>query len=194
MPFRLAIAGILISVPLVICGCASSLETEEAAVYAAYIDANFTKVVDSSIPLKGHIICDRTSGLEPVKPLPVHIAKLSITPAQATVDDFLSKNAGQYPINEHLALRLPHLLISDRAVKKMFESGIDEGWSEFNRRYPKHHGFLTLSRVGFSRDRQQALPYIGNQWTEAAGEGYLVLLHKQNGSWKEVARASCWIS
>lgn len=95
-----------------------------------------------------------------------------------------------------LALRMKRIqqIVSDRAVKKMFESGIDEGWSEFNRRYPKHHGFLTVSRVGFSRDRQQALPYIGNQWTEAAGEGYLVLLHKQNGSWKEVARASCWIS
>jgi hypothetical protein len=191
---RLAITAFLILAALTICGCASSSEREEAAVYATYIDDNFTKVADSNIPLKRHIICSLTSGMEPLGSLPKHIAKLSITPAQAAVDDFLSKNARQYTINEHLSFKLPYVLISDQTLNKLFESGTDKGWTEFNRKYPKHHGFLVLSRVGFSQDRQQALLYIGNQWTEAAGEGYLVLFHKQNGTWIEIAKTSCWIS
>ena len=63
MPVRRIAIATLIPAFIGISGCTSSLNKEEAAVYAAYIDARFTQVADSSEPLKRHVICDHTSGL-----------------------------------------------------------------------------------------------------------------------------------
>jgi hypothetical protein len=191
-------------------GCGSSLDREEAAVYAAYVDAHFTTVADSPVPLKRHVVRDRTSGFQSVDSWRHKISKLSVAPATDTIDDFLARNdgdypkaslneqtrktIGRYPLNSHIKFRLPHVLISDETIEKIFFKEGGGGWVEFARRYPKNHGFLSFSRVGFSKDRKQALFYLGNEYTGGAGEGYLVLLQNRNGIWKEVTRSSCWIS
>ncbi len=201
--------GLVIPCIFIFEGCASSLEREEAKVYAAYVDKRFTTVADSDEPLKRHIICDHTAGFQIVLSWRKDISRLSVAPRPDTIEDFLTRNdgnhpesslneetmkvIGRYPLNSHIQFKLPHVLISDATIEKIFTPGGD-GWLEFNRRCEKNHGILWLSRVGFSKDRNEAILYVINQWTEAAGDGMLVLLQKQNGIWKAVDSTCCWVS
>lgn len=189
--------------------CGSSLDGKEAEVYAAYVDAHFTTFADSQEPLKRHVICDTTAGFQIVNSWEKEISKLPIKPADETAESFISRNGGtpkglltekerrirgRYAVNSDLRFKLPHVLIRDSLVEKLFFTDGSEGWPGFNARYPKSHGIIWLSRVGFNTARTEALLYIGNQWTEGAGEGFVVLLRKAAGRWAEVAKASCWIS
>ncbi len=94
-------------------------------------------------------------------------------------------------MNLQLELDLSHTLIPDAEFKKILTAG---GWDEFYRRFPGSRGMIWLSRVGFNRDKNQALFYFGNQYTDYAGEGYLILMAKADGAWKEVAHITVWIS
>ncbi len=195
MSLRKGARALLVLAVIGISSCTSSVDREECAVYAAYVDKRFTMVADSSEPLKRHVICDRTSGLEMLRSWPKALADISVALRQDTIDDFVARNDRRYAINNHIGFQLPHRLIPDRSIEQLFTpKSRADGWLEFNRKYPKSHGILWLSRVGFSRDRNQALLYVGNQWTEAAGEGYLILLQKKAGVWNEVARSACWMS
>ncbi len=67
-------------------------------------------------------------------------------------------------------------------------------WVKFHKRFPGSHGILQFSRVGFNRDRTQALFYLGNQWDSLAGNGCFVLMGKSEGNWKLIAQVGLWAS
>jgi hypothetical protein len=189
--------------------CGSSLNGEEARVYAAYVDAHFTKVADSTEPLKKHVICDTTAGFQIHSSWEKEIAKLTIKPQHDTAVSFVSRNGGtprteltdqdrkvrgRYPMNPQLSFKLPHVLIQDSLIQRLFFTDGGERWSGFNARFPKSHGIIWLSRVGFNTAMSEALVYVGNEWSDGAGEGFLVLLRKVGDHWAEATRVACWIS
>ena len=75
----------------------------------------------------------------------------------------------------------------------IFDDSVN-GWEEFYRRYPDSPGITTLSRVGFNRERTEALVYMGAQLHYLAGAGNLYRLEKQDGVWKIVEKVMLWIS
>ena len=132
---------------------------------------------------------------------------LSRAASRGTIKSFLQRNdgnypesqltektlrvIGRYPINPYIKFKLPHTLITDTEIDQIFSNG---GWREFYRRYPNSRGIVYLSRVGFNSNETQALLYFAHQYTEAAGEGFLVLLKKTQGEWKQIAQTDVWIS
>jgi hypothetical protein len=187
-------------------------EMEEAAVYRAYIDLHyvdrhFSEYLFGNKPFSLIVISAKTSGF--IHPFSYEdvIAKLSPKPDKATIKNFLAKNegyypesqltektlrvVGRYPINPNINFRLPHTLITDAETDQIFSNG---GWKEFYRRYPTSRGIVFLSRVGFNNDTTQALLYFADEYTQDGGEGFLILLEKRDGEWKQISRADVWIS
>ncbi len=107
--------------------------------------------------------------------------------------DFLGRNFTASKLEDRFQLDRPVVLISDSELEEIFatEPG---GWEAFYARFPGAQGIMSLSRPGFSHDRQQALVYMGNQAHYLAGEGYMFLLARSDDGWQVVARVMLWIS
>jgi hypothetical protein len=205
----------MLSFTLLFCQSAPAFdEREEAAVYKAYINNYYINAasgfMDSRFknkPFKTIVISNYTSGYVVPFSYKAKIATMSPLPDEDIIHDFLNRNsgyyeksqitenvlktAGRFPIDQRLTFRLPCVWISDQEIERIFRNG---EWEGFYRRYPNSRGLVYLSRVGFNKKMTQALLYFVQQYTNAAGEGYLVLLNKQNNEWKRTAQITVWIS
>jgi hypothetical protein len=69
---------------------------------------------------------------------------------------------------------------------------LDDKWKAFWNRFGG--AWVTLSRVGFSRDRSRALLGVSFGCGSLCGEGRYVLMVKSNGRWRIGAEVSTWVS
>jgi len=197
----LLILGTLLS------SCGTDNDTQEAEVYRAYINTNLPKDPNTQHPYDRVVISDMTSGFENPERLQNAIKKLSRSLHPETIKDLFTKNGkywggfsmsgfrngliGRRSLNSNLRFNIKHELISDAARDHIFGQG---GWKMFYQQYPNCRGIVDLSRVGFDKNKAQALLYVGNQWDYLAGEGFLVFLENKDGEWKIVDRAVIWVS
>jgi hypothetical protein len=104
------------------------------------------------------------------------------------------KVVGRFPLNRKISFRIPHVLITDQEIDRIFNGGTEAGWDEFFRKYPTSRGLVFLSRVGFNGRMTQALLYFTLEYSSGAAEGYLILFDKQSLGWEESAHTLVWIS
>jgi len=109
-----------------------------------------------------------------------------------TIDDFNKKNAKTYKLENKFSIPQRVVLISMQELKKIFRDG--KGWERFYKKFPDASGTTEVSRVGFNKDRTQAILYIGRQSDWLAGAGYLVPLLKEGGKWVVKKEVLVWIS
>ena len=76
---------------------------------------------------------------------------------------------------------------------EIFRRGVD-GWDTFYQKYPGSSGIVTLSKVGFNKEMNQALVIMGVQRGRVFGIGELYLLQKENNAWRIQKAAMLWIS
>ena len=101
---------------------------------------------------------------------------------QSTVNDFELKNQTSFPLKDPLPLRVDHKLFGDGHPGEPPESW---GTPDFA---------IYLSRVGFDREKNQALVYMAIiSWTDArlSGGDYLLLSMKEK-RWKVIAKKRVW--
>ena len=60
--------------------------------------------------------------------------------------------------------------------------------------FPKTLGIITLSRVGFSADRRQALLYCEHQRGKFVDVGEVILFERAEGRWRFTRRMVLWTS
>ena len=70
----------------------------------------------------------------------------------------------------------------------------EASWPGFDRLFPDALGWITFSDVGFSADRSQALLHVHRNGGPRDAEGYLVLLDKEDGSWRVRAKVMTTVS
>lgn len=87
-------------------------------------------------------------------------------------------------------------VLPDSAFTRIFRRGPGpDRWAVFRAAYPRAGaGIVTLVHVGTSADGNWALTYIDSQGDWLAGAGYLVVLHRIDGIWHPVRRATLRIS
>ena len=88
-------------------------------------------------------------------------------------------------------LTVPYVFFTP-ADEEMFKQA--DGWRAFYAKYPGSVGYVSLSRVGFNNEADQALVYVGHTCGGLCGTGKLVLLQKQNGLWGITKELLLWIS
>jgi len=161
---------------------------EELAVYASLLEGYAAELI---------VITDKTgldivSGEEELDETLDYVKQGMPELEQETIDDFKNKNKESYSLKEDMDIGVDYLLISEEEIENIFQSAT--GWDDFYEKYPNSQGTMTLSKVGFNSEKDQALVYVGNQSHWLAGAGYYVLLVKENGDWIVKESIMTWIS
>jgi hypothetical protein len=111
----------------------------------------------------------------------------------STIESFTKVNIQTSNLDASSFDKLNVILITDEEEKEYF--GPDgTWWPGFYRTYPNSQGILTLSRVGISSDRKQALLYYHNQWDGKAGIWAIVLLYHDGTKWLIKKEIPLWAS
>jgi hypothetical protein len=162
----------------------NEIEEEEYAVYAALINdnsreekANHLLVIREQPVLWDGSIPDEkeTFFADLKKSAPALMAE--------TVDDLRARSTEQFVFTRRFNIKHRYVLISEQEINATFDK-MGRGWEKFYRKYPGSEGFVTFSRVGFNRDRTQALVYQAYSCGGTCGGGTYYLLTKENGIWK----------
>jgi hypothetical protein len=153
------------------------VEESETAVYSAALDEIFPGEKFRDKPIKLLVIEDITSvdeygGKNIFKEdLKQFIPEIP----QDTLESFLNQNKQFYTFTDLGDLSMEYQL---RRPSEM------DGWRDFYERYPNSPGLISLSRVGFNREKNGALVYITHTWGDSGGNAYLMLLKREKGKWK----------
>jgi hypothetical protein len=113
-----------------------------------------------------------------------------------TIEDFQTKNKENARFKKKFPTNANYTLMTIDELKESFNYKWDGDldWEGFYKKYPKSGGIFTFSRVGFSKDGQQALLFVTNWCRTLCGTGEYYLLKKENGEWKVVNKHMIWIS
>jgi hypothetical protein len=108
----------------------------------------------------------------------------------STVRSFLARNRD--------SVRLPNLedptVVWIAAEEWRALANQPGGWEEIRGRAPGSNAVVTISRPGYSRDASLALVYVIAVCEGLCSESHYVLLSRDGGEWKVVARAQDWVS
>lgn len=70
----------------------------------------------------------------------------------------------------------------------------EKAWRKFFQRYKGTPGIVVVSRIGFNRERTEAVAYTGYSCGTLCGQGEFVWLVKRAGAWGVEDRTVVWIS
>lgn len=167
-------------------------DADEYAVYAALFAEKGNDKQGTQIVLEeATVVNDSFAGRMDQRSLEKLFGLPSIKDA---IDDFIKKNRKSSVLTDQFKLKATIVLITNSDVKRMFHDSIDGGWDLFHAKYPNATSINTLSRVGFNKDRTDALVYYTYSCGGLCGQGQYVLLGKHDGQWKIEKESMTWIS
>ena len=113
-----------------------------------------------------------------------------------TLADFAIKNESSAALTDKFQLKAAVILVSKDDVKAIFRPYVplDEAWKVFHAKYPKASSIVNLSRVGFNKEKTQALVYYSYVCGGLCGQGQYLLLTKKDDKWVIEKEVMAWIS
>ena len=90
------------------------------------------------------------------------------------------------------AVLLPYRLVTENTFHSIRHDVGD--WPRYYRQYPGAQGILTLSRVGFSPDGEQALFYVSNVCGGLCATGSFVVAQRHETKWAVIQEMIVWVS
>lgn len=164
---------------------------DEYLIYATVIDAWYFNNSQKRVVIKDHTAS--YTSLTTLEHELVYVRSRMPGLALETVNDFKAKNLENYSLEKFINQRSEYQIIKEGEMINLFEH--DEGWGRFYSRYPNADGIITLSRVGFNIEKNQALLCLANQWNRYTGVGLYILITKQPDlSWKIKEKLRVWNS
>jgi hypothetical protein len=110
----------------------------------------------------------------------------------ATIKNFHEVNRRQAALQQQFDLPLPYKLAANTTLHSILHHVTD--WPEYYRRYPGAQGFLRFSRIGFSRDRKQAIFFASNHCGGLCATGSYTVAKKLGTRWIIVKEVIVWVS
>ncbi len=108
-------------------------------------------------------------------------------------DQFDSRNKNHSKIDAtQLKTPFPIVTVTPDQSAKLVEGG--SRWGAFHKRYPNTPGITLVSLPGVNADHTRALMYIGASCDMLCGNGYFLLLGKDDGGWKVLQKVMIWVS
>jgi hypothetical protein len=116
--------------------------------------------------------------------------------SQETLEDFLQRNKSHRWLTPKLEISRKYFLVDRREIEKLINDfrTFQEDWNPLFNEYPSSHGFVTLSRVGFNQQMDQALVHAGWVCPGLCGHWSLILLVKKDGIWRVAGEANRMVS
>ena len=154
-------------------------DIEEYIVYNALLASQFAGNDLGQVLIMDHTDVNHTALLEQdLKNFDEH------TPlAPELVTSFKQRNQQPYPVKPILDFGVDYQLLSQEEVDELRPLDEASGWKLLYEKYPKAHGFVHLSRVGFNADFSQALVYISTYHYEQPIHGGYYLMTRQDSGW-----------
>jgi hypothetical protein len=151
----------------------SQNENEEYAVYAAIL-------AHRGLNAKAMVVSDHTiSGL--IENVPKIKPFTSVPLSEDTIKDYLSKVRQNQKLENNFVVCGKVALITGIEIEQFVKGA--KGWSGFRRKYPEAWGIIVFSRVGFDKERKQALLGVKTICGEKCGEGTFWFVEKKNNKW-----------
>lgn len=169
----------------------ADLEAEEYAVYSALIESMYIDGETESVVILDHTRLDELKPERLDASLRFVRENMPNSVSKEVFDNLRAKNDQPYTLGNHFNIRVKSVLLSKEEVDKILNTS--NGWSEFFKKYPRQ-GIITFSRVGLNKDMRQALVYTSIQSGGKSGEGYYILLNKENGNWTIKNKVEVWVS
>jgi len=103
--------------------------------------------------------------------------------------DYERANGKEWLLHRLFQSEKPYGLVNSDTIKAAFK---ERFWDSFKSRYPGSGGYITLSAVGFNKDKTLAIVYTGSSCGGLCGSWGFHLLEKVNGKWKAVNGVTCF--
>lgn len=164
---------------------------EEYAVYSALIGQKYVKDKVRVAVIRDQTLVDTGDSVRIAGNFRRLMQQLS--PMEATLDDYKENNKTSHRLDRKFDLAVPYVLLTERENNEIFRKGWD-GWKRFYDKYQGSFGEVSVSALGFNRERNQALVYVGHACGSLCASGQYVLLVKTEGAWKIDKDLLMWIS
>jgi hypothetical protein len=174
----------------------TKISKEEFAVYSAVINKSFAggKVTfDTQSKVKLLVIADHNiTTLRAYRPESVDFMRLPELSEQ-TFNDFVQKNEDLQKLKDNFTIELKRTLIKKDEIERIFKDE-EKGWEKFYKSFPDSGGYIGLSRVGFDKEKKQAIVYMEHYCHDLCASGHFLLLKKGKEGWEVVNGYMAWIS
>jgi len=178
------------------------ISQSEYEVFSAFIARSFVGKAGTervAFPVSQIIIVDKTayeqgeieeemSWKETCKFLRKQVPSLQ----SATIEKFRAANLRQSVFQQRFDLPLPYQIVAGSTLDSIIHDVAD--WPQYYKQYPGAQGFLTLSRVGFSPNGEQAMFYATNHCGGKCATGSFVVAQKRHAKWIVVKEVIFWVS
>jgi hypothetical protein len=171
---------------------ADGITSDEYAVYSALIQSMYVKQPVQTVVVDKQTQFYKIDWERPEDYRKSILAELSSI-SEETIEDFEKKNETEGELARHLNLTVDYVLLGKQSSARTPEEHAKQ-WKEFDEKYPNSPGIISLSRVGFNSDKDQALVYVANRCGGLCGKGYYVLLMKSGERWKVQKEMLLWVS
>lgn len=174
------------------CAQPSMRETEEYAIYSTLLNRLYEGGHSDRVLIRDRTSIDGFNYKAHDNVLEEVMRQLPLMQAE-TLGSFFDANEQSHPFDKSLRLPGASRFVDARQIESYFSEG-GGGWHAFNCDYPHYGGFITLSKVGFNRDMNQAIVYFSSVCGETCGAGSLVFLVKEGAVWRIKGTAFNWVS
>jgi hypothetical protein len=169
-------------------------DSDEYSVYTSLLQQEFIGKGTKEIVVRKQTAIDNFSNDESLTYLTESLPSL----AKETYEDFDSCNKKSTALTDKFNLKVKVNLVGEEIDRIFYESrqsnSKEDGWEVFHKKYPTAGAIITLSRVGFNKDKSQALVFVAHSCGWLCGEGNYILLEKKDGVWKVEKKSMTWIS
>jgi hypothetical protein len=181
----------------------ATIEREEYAVYSAVIADYVYEEKGTFIIANPTVTRSDTIKLEHLRFFSLDLKALQILPSppapplsQETLADFLRRNKGNRWLTPKFEMDRKYVLVDYREIKKLVSNfdTMDQDWKSLFKEYPASRGFVTLSRVGFNNQMDQAFIHIGFSCPGLCGHWSYLLLTKKHDVWTVTGEANRIVS
>jgi hypothetical protein len=115
--------------------------------------------------------------------------------SRETFEDYLACAKEAKSLTRSFNLKTNYVLVDYGEIERLINlTNPAKAFDDFYLKYPESGGFITLSRVGFNRNHDQALVSTGWLCGALCGMGAYVLLTKKSGAWSVEKTAEGWVA
>jgi hypothetical protein len=110
---------------------------------------------------------------------------------EITFKDFLRNNASSTTLTNNFCSKYNIILVGPEEIDELI---IDANWEKFYKKYSNAYGMIGFSKVGYSKDKEQAIIYYAHRCGGKYGSGNLAFFELERGVWQLKFIFPLWFS
>ena len=164
-------------------------ETEEYSVYKAVLKELFIKPNTKQLVIRKLTINEPYKTFYNFRNKPIN---------QEMIENFSSANLKQAELKDDFGVDIPVSLVTEEELRAIFDTYYADItgkiYEEVMKKKYNTSRIVWFSRVGFNKDKNQAMLHVGYSCGATCGQGLFVFLSKRDGNWIILDKLPTWIS